>query len=58
MVIGIFDSSLGGLTILASKQKQSLDLSVIYLRDNKLHPKGCVATMIFSDTTLEHTDFV
>ena len=35
MVIGIFDSDLGGLTVLEAVQKQLPDLDIIYLWDHK-----------------------
>ena len=38
MALGIFDSDLGGLTVLAAAQKPLRDLDVIYLWDYKYAP--------------------
>lgn len=41
MAVGVFDSGLGGLTVLGAVAARMPDLPLVYLGDNKHTPTAC-----------------
>ncbi len=57
-MIGVFDSGLGGLTVLKEFLKQLPDYNYIYLGDNARAPYGSKSTRLVYNFTVQAVDFL
>ncbi|HAR53155.1 MAG TPA: glutamate racemase, partial [Roseovarius nubinhibens] len=58
MAVGIFDSGLGGLTVLSAIEKRLPDLPLVYFGDNAHAPYGVRDADDIHNLTRQHVEYL